>query len=165
MSVPGHSKPQRRDLTPVLHRLVSRHLNVGHDLARRERRKVATAELEVVDPTVLIPGILSKIRPSQLNLIGLVCVASPTAAPRQASVDESPVALSPVSLESRHAASHALNPRHRLLRASAGQHAGPNMSLVRRHHAAPPDDPKTWSAFGTVHLRLPFLRTGRNKGS
>jgi hypothetical protein len=32
-------------------------------------------------------------------------------------------------------------------------------------HAATPDDPKTWSAFGTVHLRLPFLRTGRNKGS
>ena len=24
---------------------------------------------------------------------------------------------------------------------------------------------KTWSAFGTVHLRLPVLRTGRNKGS
>ena len=32
-------------------------------------------------------------------------------------------------------------------------------------NAAPPDDPKTWSAFGTVHLRLPFLRTCRNKGS
>ena len=78
--------------------------------------------------------------------------------PRQASVAESPVALPPVSLESRHAVSHALNFRHRMLRASTGQHAGPNMSLVRRHHAAPPDDPKTWSAFGTVHLRLPFLR-------
>jgi hypothetical protein len=36
-------------------------------LRRRERRKGATAELEVVDPTVLIPGILSKIRPSQLT--------------------------------------------------------------------------------------------------
>jgi hypothetical protein len=35
------------------------------------------------------------------------------------------------------------------------------MPLLRRHHAAPPDDSKTWSAFGTVHLRLPFLRTGR----
>jgi hypothetical protein len=80
-------------------------------------------------------------------------------------VAESPVALPPVSLESRHAVSHALNPRPRMLRASTGQHAGLNMSLLRRHHAAPPDDPKTWSAFGTVHVRLPFLRTGRNKGS
>ena len=26
-----------------------------------------------------------------------------------------------------------------------------------------PDDPKTWSAFGTVYLRLLFLRRGRYK--
>ena len=26
-----------------------------------------------------------------------------------------------------------------------------------------PDDPKTWSAFGTAHLRLPFLQRGRYK--
>src|ERR1700720_3933890 len=97
--------------------------------------------------------------------ISLMCIASPTAAPRQASVAESSVALPPVSVELRHAVSHALNPRHRMHAASTGRHAGPNMPLLRRHHAAPPDDPKTWSAFGTVHLRLPFLRTGRNKGS
>jgi methyl acetate hydrolase len=41
---------------------------------------------------------------------GLTYVASPTAAPRQASVAESPVALPPVSVESHHALSHALNP-------------------------------------------------------
>jgi hypothetical protein len=98
-------------------------------------------------------------------LISLMCVASPTAAPRQASVAESSVALPPVSVESRHAVSHALNPRHRMPAASTGQHAGPSMPLLRRYHAAPPDDPKTWSAFGTVHLRLPFLRTRRNVGS
>jgi hypothetical protein len=80
-------------------------------------------------------------------------------------VAESTVELPPVSLESRHAVSHALNRRPRMLRASTGQHAGLNMSLLRRHRAAPPNDPKTWSAFGTVHVRLPFLRTGRNKGS
>jgi hypothetical protein len=26
-----------------------------------------------------------------------------------------------------------------------------------------PDDPKTWSAFGTAYLRLPFLQRGRYK--
>jgi hypothetical protein len=91
--------------------------------------------------------------------------ASSTAAPRQASVAESAVALPPVSVESRHAVSHALNPRDRMPAASTGQHADPNMPLLRRHHAAPPYDPKTWSAFGTVHLRLSFLRIGRIKGS
>jgi hypothetical protein len=94
-----------------------------------------------------------------------MCVASPTAAPRQASAAESSVALPPVSVESRYALSHALNPRHRMPAANTGQRADPNMPLLRRHYAAPPDDPKTWDAFGTVHLRLPFLRTGRNKGS
>ena len=98
-------------------------------------------------------------------LISLMCIASPTAAPRQASVAESPVALPPVSVESRHAVSHALNPPHQMPAASTGQHAAPNMPLLWRHHAARPDDPQTWSASGTVHLRLPFLRTGRNKGS
>src|SRR3984957_18287804 len=94
-----------------------------------------------------------------------MCVASPTAAPRQGSVAESSAALPPVSVESRHAVSHALNPPHRMPAATTGQHAVPNRPLLRRHHAAPPDDPKAWSAFGTVHLRLPFLRAGRNKGS
>jgi len=83
--------------------------------------------------------------------------------PCQATVAESSVALPPVSVELRHAVLHALNPRHRMPAASTGQHAGPSMPLLRRHHAAPPDDPKTWSAFGTVHLRLPFLRRGRYK--
>ena len=36
-------------------------------------------------------------------------------------------------------------------------YAGPDMPLLWRYHAAPPDDPKTWRAFGAVHLRLPFL--------
>jgi hypothetical protein len=117
-----------------------------------------------VDPTVLIPGILSKIRPRNCPNQSYVHRITDSA-PRQASVAESSVALPPVSVESRHAVPHALNPRHRMPPASTGQHAGPNMPLLRRHHAAPPDDSKTWSAFGTVHLRLPFLRTGRNKGS
>jgi len=82
-----------------------------------------------------------------------------------ASVAESSVALPPVSVESPHAVLFALNPRHRMPTASAGQHADPGMSLLRRYHEAPPDDPKIWSAFGTVHLRLPFLRRDRNKGS
>jgi hypothetical protein len=94
-----------------------------------------------------------------------MCVASLTAATRQASVTESSIALPPASVESRHVVSHVLNPPPSNAPASIGQRAGPNMPLLRRHHAAPPDDPKTWSAFGTVHLRLPFLRTGRNKGS
>jgi hypothetical protein len=119
---------------------------------------------KVVDTTVLIPGIFLKLDLA-IVLISLMCVASPTAAPRQASVAESPVALPPVSVESRHAVSHALNPPHRMPAASTGQHAAPNMPLLRRHHAARPDDPQTWSASGTVHLRLPFLRTGRDKGS
>ena len=34
---------------------------------------------------------------------------------------------------------------------------------LRRHPETPQDDPKTWGAFGTVHLRLPFLRRGRYK--
>ena len=41
----------------------------------------------------------------------LMCIASPTAAPRQASVAESSVALPPVSVESHHAILRALNPR------------------------------------------------------
>jgi len=57
--------------------------------------------------------------------ISLMCIASPTAAPRQASVAESSVALPPVSVESRHAVLHALNPPDRMLAASTGQHAGP----------------------------------------
>jgi hypothetical protein len=80
-------------------------------------------------------------------------------------VAESSVALPPVSVESPHAVLCALNPRHRMPTASTGQHADPGMSLLRRYHEAPPDDPKTWSAFGTVHLRLPFLRRDRDKGS
>ena len=112
----------------------------------------------------LIPGIFLELDLA-IVLISLMFRASPTAAPRQALVAESSLALPPVLVELRHAESHALNPRHRMPAASTGQHAGPNMPLLRRHHAAPPDDPKTWSAFGTVHLRLPFLRTGRNNGS
>jgi hypothetical protein len=114
---------------------------------------------KVVDTTVLIPAFFLKLDLA-IVLISLTYIASPTAAPRQASVAESSVALPPISVESRHA---PLNPRHRMPAASTGQHAGPNMPLLRRHHAASPDDPKTWSAFGTVHLRLPFLRTGRYK--
>ena len=46
----------------------------------------------------------------------------------RASVAESSVALPPVSVESRHAVSHALNPRHRMP-AVSGQHAGPSFAL------------------------------------
>jgi len=98
-------------------------------------------------------------------LISPMYVASLTAATRQVSVTESSIALPPASVESRHALSHGLNPPYGMLASSTGQHAGLNMPLLRRHHAGPPDDPKTWSAFATIHLRLPFLRTGRNKGS
>src|SRR5580700_7139028 len=83
---------------------------------------------KVVDTTVLIPGVLSKLDLAIVP-ISLTCVPSPTAAPRQASVAESSVALPPVSVESRHAVSHALNPRHRMPAASTGRHAGPNMSF------------------------------------
>ena len=127
-------------------------------------RSAPTAELESLRSTVQNPGILAKIRPRNCpNQSYVRCVT--TAATRQASVAESPVALQPIAMESRHAVSHALNPRHRMLPAGTGQHAGPNMPLLRRHHAAPPDDPRTWGAFGTVHLCLPFLRTGRREGS
>jgi len=73
------------------------------------------------------------------------------------------LALPPVSVELRHAVLHALDPRHRMPAASTGRHAGPSMPLLRRRHAAPPDDPKTWSAFGTAYLRRPFLQRGRYK--
>jgi hypothetical protein len=55
---------------------------------------------KVVDPTVLIPAFFLKLDLA-IVLISLTCVASPTAAPRQASVAESLVALPPVSVESR----------------------------------------------------------------
>jgi hypothetical protein len=45
--------------------------------------------------------------------------------------------------------------------AGTGQYAGPRMPLLRRHHEAPPDDPKTRSALGAVHFCLPLLRAGR----
>src|ERR1022692_4957026 len=41
------------------------------------------------------------------------------------------------------------------------QYAGPGLSLLRRHHEAPPDDPKTRSALGAIHFRLPLLRAVR----
>ena len=85
--------------------------------------------------------------------------------PREASVAESSVALPPVSVESRYAILLTLNPRLRMLAFGTGQRADPSMPLLRRHHAAPPDDTKTRNAFGTAHLRLPFLPTGGNKGS
>jgi hypothetical protein len=134
-------------------------------LQYRERQSGPTAELESRRSHYPNSGVSFLNLDLAIVLISPMCVASPTAATRQASVAESPVALPPVSVETRHAVSRAFNPRHRMLPASTGQHASPNMPLLRRHHAAPPDDPKTWSAFGTVHLRLPFLRTGRNKGS
>jgi hypothetical protein len=37
--------------------------------------------------------------------------------------------------------------------------------LLRRHHEAPPDDPKTWSACGKGHVRLPLLQRSRYKGT
>ena len=68
-------------------------------------------------------------------------------------------------MESRYAVSYALNPRDRMPASGTGQYADPNLPLLRRHHEARPDDPKTWSAVGTVHLRLPFVRRDRYKGS
>ena len=44
-------------------------------------------------------------------------------------------------------------------------HADPDMPILRRYYEARSDDPKIGSAFGTVHLRLPFLRRDRCKGS
>jgi hypothetical protein len=79
---------------------------------------------KVVDPTVLIPGILSKIRPRNCpNQSYVLCITD--SGPAQASVAESSVALPPVSVESRHAVSHALKPPDRMFAASSGQHAGP----------------------------------------
>jgi hypothetical protein len=51
-----------------------------------------------------------------------------------------------------------------MLAASTGQHDDTSMPLLRRNHETPQDDPKIWGAFGTVHLRLPFLRRGRSAG-
>src|ERR1700684_2597389 len=112
-----------------------------------------------------MPSLLSKIRPSNFPFQSYVRFITDSGPGSGASVAESSVALPPVSVESPHAVLFALNPRHRMPTASAGQHADPVMSLLRRYHEAPPDDPKIWSAFGTVHLRLPFLRRDRNKGS
>ena len=136
-------------------------------MKRRETRKglrtlVSATFLYSAVGGALIPGIFLELDLA-IVLISLTLSASPTAAPRQALVAESSLALPPVLVELRHAESHALNPRHRMPAASTGQHAGPNMPLLRRHHAAPPDDPKTWSAFGTAYLRLPFLQRGRYK--
>jgi hypothetical protein len=64
-----------------------------------------------------------------------------------------------------HAVLRALNPRHRMPSSSTGQYADPNMPLLRRYHEAPPDDPQTWSAFGTAHFRLPVLRRDRSKAA
>ena len=50
-----------------------------------------------------------------------------------------------------------------MLAASTGQHDDTSMPLLRRSHETSQDDPKIWGAFGTVHLRLPFLRRGRYK--
>ncbi len=71
------------------------------------------------------------------------------------------IALPAASEESRHAVLHTLNPRHRMPAAGTGQYAGPRMPLLRRHHEARPDDPKTRSALGAVHFCLPLLRAGR----
>ena len=110
-------------LAGLIHRARSRYFRYTSD-------RIGAANVEwgqqrnwkVVDPTVLIPGILSKIRPRNCpNQSYVRCITD--SAPRQASVAESSVALPPVSVESRHAVSHALNPR--LLAASTGQHAGP----------------------------------------
>ena len=68
-------------------------------------------------------------------------------------------------MESRYAVLHALNPRDRMPIASTGYHADPGMSVLRRYYETRSDDPKIGSAFGTVHLRLPFLRRDRYKGS
>ena len=112
-----------------------------------------------------MPSLLSKIRPRNFPFQSYVRFITDSGHGSGASVAESSVALPPVSVESPHAVLRALNPRHRMPTASTGQHADPGMSVLRRYHEAPPNDPKTWSAFGTVHIRLPFLRRDRDKGS
>ena len=39
----------------------------------------------------------------------------------------------------------------------------PNLPLLRRHHEAPPDDPKTWSAVGTVIFVCPSCEQVESK--
>jgi len=43
-------------------------------------------------------------------------------------------------------------------------HADPSVSLLRRHHEARPNNPKTWSACGAACVGLPFLQGGRDNG-
>src|ERR1700731_2029948 len=90
-------------LTGLIHRARSRYFRYTSD-------RIGAANVEwrqqrnwkVVDPTVLIPGILSKIRPRNCpNQSYVRCVT--TAATRQASVAEGPGALQPIPMESRHA--------------------------------------------------------------
>src|ERR1700722_18427383 len=73
--------------------------------------------------------------------------------------------LSGPPLEAHHAVLHAVNPRDRTPASSTERYADPNLPLLRRHHEACPDDPKIGSAVGTVHLRLPFVRRNRFRGS
>jgi hypothetical protein len=106
-----------------------------------------------------------KLNLATLRII-LTCGSSSTAAPCQALMAESSVALPPVSGGVAYAVlhSHALNSRHRTLAPCTRQDADHVVPLLRRYHEALPHDRGTWSASETLHLCLPFLQRGRYKG-